>query len=246
MGGGGRGGWRCWVGADGGAKEASKGRSAAEVRDIGKDGVLPASGCVEGRAGAAIGLWVRRRVGGGAAAKMRAISSQTASILQHLPPQMGASGHSEWQTASFFGLHQSTSIPCNVLLPSSPNTTLPSPSYCLALPPSPLLPSLTTASLPQNSTSNPMELLFEIPRLTNSNLREALQEIQQKSNIVIDFFCNSAFEVSTSLNIPTYFWFSSGAFGLCLFLHSRNYYWRPRGFEQFLAAHYATPRVCSP
>ncbi|KAL3837718.1 hypothetical protein ACJIZ3_022309 [Penstemon smallii] len=81
---------------------------------------------------------------------------------------------------------------------------------------------LTAATLPPNLTKNPIELFFEIPRLHNPNLRQALEEISQKSNIrafVIDFFCNSAFEVSTSMNIPTYFYISSGAFGLCAFLY---------------------------
>ncbi|KAL0403188.1 UNVERIFIED_CONTAM: Chalcone 4'-O-glucosyltransferase [Sesamum radiatum] len=81
---------------------------------------------------------------------------------------------------------------------------------------------LPSPALPQNSTSNPVELFFEIPRLTNPNIRQALEEIQQKSNIkafVIDLFCNSAFEVSTSMNIPTYFWFAPGAGGLCFLIH---------------------------
>ncbi|KAL3653575.1 hypothetical protein CASFOL_003256 [Castilleja foliolosa] len=81
---------------------------------------------------------------------------------------------------------------------------------------------LPTGPPPQIPTINPVELLFEIPRLNNPNLHKALQQISRRSSIralVIDFFCNSAFEVSTALNIPTYFYSSSGAFGLCVFLH---------------------------
>ncbi|KAG8381235.1 hypothetical protein BUALT_Bualt06G0101400 [Buddleja alternifolia] len=81
---------------------------------------------------------------------------------------------------------------------------------------------LPTATLPPNLTTDPVELFFEIPRLNNPNLRQALQQISRKSKIkafVIDFFCNSAFEVSRSLNIPTYFYVSSGGFGLCAFLY---------------------------
>ncbi|KAK4480723.1 hypothetical protein RD792_013805 [Penstemon davidsonii] len=81
---------------------------------------------------------------------------------------------------------------------------------------------LTAAKLPPTLTKHPIELLFEIPRLHNPNLRQALEEISQKSNIrafVIDFFCNSSFEVSTSLNIPTYFYASVGAFSLCHFIY---------------------------
>ncbi|KAL3630654.1 hypothetical protein CASFOL_023638 [Castilleja foliolosa] len=90
---------------------------------------------------------------------------------------------------------------------------------------------LPTAALPENLPRNPVELFFEIPRLNNPNLRDALQKISNKSRIrafVIDFFCNSSFQVSTELNIPTYFYISSGAFGLCTFLylptiHETNY-----------------------
>ncbi|KAG8381227.1 hypothetical protein BUALT_Bualt06G0100300 [Buddleja alternifolia] len=81
---------------------------------------------------------------------------------------------------------------------------------------------LPTATLPPNLTTDPVELFFEIPRLNNPNLRQALQDISQKTKIkafVIDLFCNSAFEVSRSLNIPTYFYVSSGAFTLCVILH---------------------------
>ncbi|KAK6117658.1 hypothetical protein DH2020_048620 [Rehmannia glutinosa] len=81
---------------------------------------------------------------------------------------------------------------------------------------------LPTPNLPQNSTSDLLELNFEIPRLNNPNLRQALEEISQKSKIkalIIHFFCNSAFEVSTSLNIPTYFCHTTGAFPLCVLLY---------------------------
>ncbi|KAK6121864.1 hypothetical protein DH2020_044379 [Rehmannia glutinosa] len=84
---------------------------------------------------------------------------------------------------------------------------------------------LPTPNLPQNSTSDLLELNFEIPRLNNPNLRQALEEISQKSKIkalIIHFFCNSAFEVSTSLNIPTYFCHTTGAFPLCVLLYWPN------------------------
>nr|AXL95244.1 UDP-glycosyltransferase [Andrographis paniculata] len=87
-------------------------------------------------------------------------------------------------------------------------------------------PSITYRRLPPpatlpTSTSDPVALLFEIPRLSNPSLRQALLEISEKSTIgavVIDFFCSAAFEVTTSLNIPTYFFASSGGFAHCAFL----------------------------
>ncbi|KAG8381225.1 hypothetical protein BUALT_Bualt06G0100100 [Buddleja alternifolia] len=81
---------------------------------------------------------------------------------------------------------------------------------------------LPTPALPPNLTADHVELLFETLRLNNTNLRQALQAISNKSKIkafIIDFFCSPAFEVSTSLNIPTYFYVSCGAFFLCHLLH---------------------------
>ncbi|PIN10384.1 Chalcone 4'-O-glucosyltransferase [Handroanthus impetiginosus] len=81
---------------------------------------------------------------------------------------------------------------------------------------------LPIPTLPQNFTSHYSEILFEIPRLNNPNLLQALQEISQKSKIkafIIDFFCNSSFEVSSSLNIPTFFCVTTGAIGACSFLY---------------------------
>ncbi|XP_022890352.1 UDP-glycosyltransferase 88B1-like [Olea europaea var. sylvestris] len=82
---------------------------------------------------------------------------------------------------------------------------------------------LSTVELSPTSAAIPFEeLLFEIPRLNNPYLHEALQNISQKSNLLaffIDFFCNAAFEVSSKLGIPTYYFYTSGASALCVFLH---------------------------
>ncbi|CAI9774164.1 unnamed protein product [Fraxinus pennsylvanica] len=82
---------------------------------------------------------------------------------------------------------------------------------------------LSTVELPPTSANIPFEeLFFEIPRLNNPYLHEALQNISQKSNLVaffIDFFCNAAYEVSSKLGIPTYYFYTSGASALCVFLH---------------------------
>ncbi|KAH6760554.1 hypothetical protein C2S51_017503 [Perilla frutescens var. frutescens] len=110
--------------------------------------------------------------------------------------------------------------------PSIPITILSSADYSAAASVS-TLPSITyrrlpPVAIPPDSIKNPVEAFFEIPRLQNPNLRVALEEISQKTRIrafVIDFFCNSAFEVSTSLSIPTYFYVSTGSAGVCIFLY---------------------------
>ncbi|KAG8381234.1 hypothetical protein BUALT_Bualt06G0101300 [Buddleja alternifolia] len=56
-------------------------------------------------------------------------------------------------------------------------------------------------------------ILYASPEHLNSMLKSKIKAF------VIDFFCNPAFEVSRSLNIPTYFYVSSGGFGLCAFIY---------------------------
>ncbi|KAA8533662.1 hypothetical protein F0562_031179 [Nyssa sinensis] len=81
---------------------------------------------------------------------------------------------------------------------------------------------LPTVPLPSNSSRNFIDLSFEIPRLNNANVHQVLQFISKKSRLkafIMDFFCNAAFEVSTSLNIPTFYFYTSGANCLAIFLH---------------------------
>ncbi|KAL7141988.1 hypothetical protein ABFS83_08G091800 [Erythranthe nasuta] len=83
---------------------------------------------------------------------------------------------------------------------------------------------LPSAALPPNFTTDPVELVFEIPRLNRQNLRNFLEDIisAKKSVIkafIIDFFCDAAFEVTTSLKMPSYYYVSSGAFFACALLY---------------------------
>ncbi|KAF7148865.1 hypothetical protein RHSIM_Rhsim03G0194000 [Rhododendron simsii] len=82
---------------------------------------------------------------------------------------------------------------------------------------------LPTISPPSTTSSdNIAALTFELPRLYNSNLHHALQTmISQKSRptaSIIDLFCNSSFEVFTSLDIPTYYFCTSSASSLSALL----------------------------
>uniref|UniRef100_A0A2N9IVA1 Glycosyltransferase n=1 Tax=Fagus sylvatica TaxID=28930 RepID=A0A2N9IVA1_FAGSY len=94
-------------------------------------------------------------------------------------------------------------------------------------------PSLTFHHLPPISeftptTSSPAELNYISPRLNNFNLHQALKTISQTSKLkafIIDFFCDAAFEVSkTNLGIPTYYFFTSGASTLALFLYLSTFH----------------------
>ncbi|KAF7147876.1 hypothetical protein RHSIM_Rhsim03G0194900 [Rhododendron simsii] len=82
------------------------------------------------------------------------------------------------------------------------------------------LPTISPHST--TSSDNFVELAFEIPRLYNSNLHHSLQTmISQKSRpkaSIIDMFCNSSFEVFTSLDIPTFYFCTSSANSLSALL----------------------------
>ncbi|XP_075648891.1 anthocyanidin 5,3-O-glucosyltransferase-like [Castanea sativa] len=88
-------------------------------------------------------------------------------------------------------------------------------------------PSITFHRLPPisevpPSTSSFVELNYLIPHLNNQNLHQTLKTISQTSKLkafIIDFFCDAAFEVATTLDIPTYYFFTSSPSGLATFLY---------------------------
>ncbi|XP_075647553.1 anthocyanidin 5,3-O-glucosyltransferase-like [Castanea sativa] len=88
-------------------------------------------------------------------------------------------------------------------------------------------PSITFHHLPPISkvplsTSSFLEMNYLIPRLNNQNLHQTLKTISQTSKLrafIIDFFCDASFEVASNLDIPTYYFFTSGASALALFLY---------------------------
>ncbi|KAK4256417.1 hypothetical protein QN277_009284 [Acacia crassicarpa] len=61
---------------------------------------------------------------------------------------------------------------------------------------------------------------FEFIRLNDTNVASALKDISQTSNVrafVIDLFCTSAMNIGSSLGIPIYYFFTSGAAVLSAF-----------------------------
>ncbi|KAK3220074.1 hypothetical protein Dsin_014044 [Dipteronia sinensis] len=84
--------------------------------------------------------------------------------------------------------------------------------------------------LPPNfsSSSSPAEipaLTYELAELNNPNLHKTLLKLSVSSKLkgfVIDFFCNASFKVSSTFNIPTYYYFTSGASGLAAFLYFKT------------------------
>ncbi|XP_074291584.1 UDP-glycosyltransferase 88B1-like [Silene latifolia] len=77
-------------------------------------------------------------------------------------------------------------------------------------------------SKPTSEYPNPEAILFENLRSNNTNILNALTSIALTSSIssfIVDFFCYSSLDVSRSLNIPSYFFFTSGAYALSFFIN---------------------------
>ncbi|XP_043715606.1 UDP-glycosyltransferase 88A1-like isoform X2 [Telopea speciosissima] len=91
-------------------------------------------------------------------------------------------------------------------------------------------PSITFHNLPSvpispDSISSPHHeaLLIDVILRNNQNVHQTLLTISHTSNIralIIDMFCSAALDVGASLDIPTYYFFTSGAACLAFFLYS--------------------------
>ncbi|KAF8044096.1 hypothetical protein BT93_A2161 [Corymbia citriodora subsp. variegata] len=84
------------------------------------------------------------------------------------------------------------------------------------LPPTSLPPDFSTTS-PHHET-----LVLELLRLNNPNVHAALTSISKNHVVhalVVDFFCASALSVARELSIPCYYFFTSGASVLTVFLY---------------------------
>ncbi|XP_044467970.1 anthocyanidin 5,3-O-glucosyltransferase-like [Mangifera indica] len=114
--------------------------------------------------------------------------------------------------------HSSFSI--SVIIPTAPFEAAATHDYIAAV--SAAIPSITfyhlpPVSLPQNAYYTAKEfpaVLYQLCQLNNPNLHETLLAISSRSKIkafVIDLFCNESLQVSSNLNIPTYYYFTSGA-----------------------------------
>lgn len=89
------------------------------------------------------------------------------------------------------------------------------------------LPPLTVDPSPPRSHA---AMAFEFLRLNAPNVHHYLNQISQTSTIkalVIDLFCTSALPLARSLNIPVYYFYTSGAGALAAFLYF------PTVFDQY-------------
>ncbi|KAL2938816.1 UDP-glycosyltransferase 88B1 [Bienertia sinuspersici] len=121
--------------------------------------------------------------------------------------------------------HSSSISSITILITNFPLITGSYSSYISSV--SSSFPSITFISLPPvplhlGDASNYQDLehiAFEILGNNNPNILKTLQSISPVSAFIIDFFCYPALEISQSLKIPTYFFYTSGASALAFFLN---------------------------
>ncbi|XP_022738090.1 UDP-glycosyltransferase 88A1 [Durio zibethinus] len=88
--------------------------------------------------------------------------------------------------------------------------------------PSIIFHKLPKVTLPPSTVTHHESLTFEVLRLNNPNVLQALLSISKEYKIhafVMDFFCTASFRVATDLSIPPYFFITSGVAILAAFLY---------------------------
>uniref|UniRef100_A0A5B6YUF2 Glycosyltransferase n=1 Tax=Davidia involucrata TaxID=16924 RepID=A0A5B6YUF2_DAVIN len=109
-------------------------------------------------------------------------------------------------------------------LPYNSGSTTPYINRVSATTPSISFHQLPSVSLPPHFSSpeHHETLAFEVLRLNNPHVHNALLSISHNSNInalITDFFCSPVLAVAADLKIPAYFFFTSGAGFLASFLY---------------------------
>ncbi|XP_059442726.1 UDP-glycosyltransferase 88A1-like [Corylus avellana] len=109
--------------------------------------------------------------------------------------------------------------------PYNAGSTAPYIAAVSATTPSITFHNLPNVDLPPTASPNHETLTFELLRLNNPNLHQSLLSISKGYAIhalIMDFFCSHALSVAANLNIPGYYFFTSGAGCLAYFLYLRT------------------------
>jgi hydroquinone glucosyltransferase len=105
----------------------------------------------------------------------------------------------------------------------NPKTLSPQEQYIASV--SATFPSINFHYIPQVSchTTLPQHLItFEVSHESNNHVENILHSISKTTNlkvVILDFFTYNASHVTTKLEIPTYFYYTSGAISVAIFLH---------------------------
>ncbi|KAK1589577.1 hypothetical protein Q3G72_035383 [Acer saccharum] len=127
-------------------------------------------------------------------------------------------------------LTQNPSLIINIILTNPPIKLGPTAPFVAAV--SSAIPSIKFHHLPTvpvdpDSYPSHRAILFDHYRLVNPHFRQVLRSLSGDFTLrclVIDFFCFPALHIASELNIPTYYFFTSGASCLALFLHLPTIY----------------------
>ncbi|XP_050268724.1 UDP-glycosyltransferase 88F3-like isoform X1 [Quercus robur] len=82
--------------------------------------------------------------------------------------------------------------------------------------------SLPSVSVDTTPTRSRAAMAFDFIRVSSTHVPNALQQISHTSTIralIIDIFCTSALSIAKQLNLPVYYFYTSGAYALAAFLY---------------------------
>ncbi|KAG8646191.1 hypothetical protein MANES_10G133650v8 [Manihot esculenta] len=109
------------------------------------------------------------------------------------------------------------SLSIHILIVSAPYSAGSTASYVAdvaATTPSISFHRLPTITLPSSTNTHYETLIFEVLSLSNPHVHQALLSISKTHKIktfIMDFFCFFSLSIASQLNIPGYFFFTSGA-----------------------------------
>ncbi|XP_059461013.1 UDP-glycosyltransferase 88F3-like [Corylus avellana] len=109
------------------------------------------------------------------------------------------------------------------------------------------LPSVSVDTTPTRSGA---AIAFEFIRLSLAHATDSLQQISSSSTIrslIIDVFCTSALPTAKNLNLPVYYFFTSGAYCLAAFLYLPKIYKQTtKSFKDLTTTDLHFPGMSSP
>jgi len=109
------------------------------------------------------------------------------------------------------------------------------------------LPSVSVDTAPTRSRA---AVAFEFIRLSLANTPHALQQISKSFTIralIIDLFCSSALPIAKDLNLPVYYFFTSGAYALAAFLYLPKIHEQTiKSFKDLTTTEFHFPGMSSP
>ncbi|KAK3220083.1 hypothetical protein Dsin_014053 [Dipteronia sinensis] len=125
-------------------------------------------------------------------------------------------------------LSQNPSLTINIIVVNPPiklGSTAPYIAAVSAAVPSIKFHHIPTVYMDPNSYPNSLAIMFDHFRLVNPHVADLLRSLSRDFTVrclILDLFCFPVLEIASELNIPAYYFFTSGASCLSVFLHLPN------------------------